>query len=168
MAIKNKKFSVSEFQTWLDGIMEFQESGWSPTPEQWKSIYQKIQNLKEPVLTPRKVSIDDDSRSEMVDEILQSIPDISGVDFELMSNVLNAILNQMRQGATVTPPQPHQQQPQQVNPNTLAPTAAVPGNDLANLSLSELKRQQGHDNVNMGQSSDQRILESDEAMDSYV
>lgn len=40
------RLSVQEFQTWLQGIMEFQSSDWSPNAEQWVAIYDKIMNLK--------------------------------------------------------------------------------------------------------------------------
>lgn len=40
------RLSVQEFQTWLQGIMEFQSDDWSPNPEQWNAIYEKIMNLK--------------------------------------------------------------------------------------------------------------------------
>jgi len=132
MAIaKGKKFTVSEFQTWLDGIMEFQESGWSPSPEQWKAIYQKIQNLKEPPQNPRKVIVDDSSIETMVSEMSRYIPDLGNVDFESMNNVLNTILNQMRQ---------NNQSPTTGGvPNNSTPP--VRGEDLANIPLSELRKQ---------------------------
>lgn len=40
------RLNVQEFQTWLQGIMEFQSEDWSPNPEQWNAIYDKIMNLK--------------------------------------------------------------------------------------------------------------------------
>jgi len=40
------KLSVQEFQTWLQGIMEFQSADWSPNAEQWAAIFDKIMNLK--------------------------------------------------------------------------------------------------------------------------
>jgi len=152
-APKGKKFTVSEFQTWLDGIMEFQESGWSPSPEQWKAIYQKIQNLKEPPQTPRKVSVDDSSIEEIVEEVTRVIPDISHVDFELLGNVLQAIFNQMRQGVTVAAA-PTQRNQNPTGPSimsgdhgdpdqNLAPPPPVQGDNLANMSLSELRKRQG-------------------------
>jgi len=141
---KGKKFTVSEFQTWLDGIMEFQESGWSPSAEQWKAIYQKIQNLKEPPQSPRTVKVDASSISEIVDGIAQTIPDIGHVDFELMTNVLNAIFSQIRQGANFG------QMPHSTPTNTggsgqnmpLQRPPPVQGDDLANIPLSKLREQQ--------------------------
>lgn len=48
MAKKQKaKLTIKEFQTWLEGIMEFQSSDWSPNKEQWDSIYDRIMNLKQ-------------------------------------------------------------------------------------------------------------------------
>lgn len=41
-----QRLSVQEFQTWLQGIMEFQSSDWSPNAEQWAAIFEKIMNLK--------------------------------------------------------------------------------------------------------------------------
>lgn len=40
------RLSVQEFQTWLQGIMEFQSPDWSPNAEQWAAIFDKIMNLK--------------------------------------------------------------------------------------------------------------------------
>lgn len=145
---KGKKFTVSEFQTWLDGIMEFQESGWSPSPEQWKAIYQKIQNLKEPPQSPKKVTIDDSSIEEIVDEVSRVVPDLGGVDFDLLMNLVNAIANQMRQGATVPPQQQYPAGASGDNPrsdqhSTVQMRPPVQGDELANIPLSELRKQQG-------------------------
>lgn len=41
-----QRLSVQEFQTWLQGIMEFQSPEWSPNAEQWAAIFDKIMNLK--------------------------------------------------------------------------------------------------------------------------
>jgi len=41
------KLTIKEFQTWLEGIMEFQSDDWSPNKEQWNAIYDRIMNLKQ-------------------------------------------------------------------------------------------------------------------------
>lgn len=46
------RLSVQEFQTWLQGIMEFQSPDWSPNAEQWNAIFDKIMNLKTEETTP--------------------------------------------------------------------------------------------------------------------
>lgn len=173
---KNKKFTVSEFQTWLDGIMEFQESGWSPSAEQWKAIYQKIQNLKEPPQSPRKVAIEEGSIEEIVEEVVRYIPDFSSVDFELMQNMVQTIVNSLRQGRPVavapsnteTDPNStnHNPTPPQVSTN-LEPAPPVQGADLANLSLSQIKEQQGHATP-ANQKPASKILEPGEGTDDFV
>lgn len=61
------KLTVQEFQTWLEGIMEFQDSDWSPNKEQWIAIYDKIMNLK--VETGNTVNLSANSMKEIVDNI---------------------------------------------------------------------------------------------------
>lgn len=48
---KTAKLTIKEFQTWLEGIMEFQKPDWSPNNEQWSAIYDKIMNLKQEAST---------------------------------------------------------------------------------------------------------------------
>lgn len=42
---------VKEFKMWLDGVLAFQEDkeNWKPTAKQWKTIFQKIEQLEETV-----------------------------------------------------------------------------------------------------------------------
>jgi hypothetical protein len=47
-----KPQSVKELKSWLSGILEFQPVDWCPSPEQWKTIQERINNLvEEPVST---------------------------------------------------------------------------------------------------------------------
>jgi hypothetical protein len=43
----SKKQTIREFKAWLAGIAEFQPTDWCPTPEQWKLIKEKINNLSD-------------------------------------------------------------------------------------------------------------------------
>lgn len=53
MARKKKvqEMTVSGFQSYLQGIVDFSGNGWHPTEEQWSQIYDLIQNLKTEVIT---------------------------------------------------------------------------------------------------------------------
>jgi len=42
-----RAMTVFEFKSWLLGILEFQEDGWVPNLEQWKTIKSIVENLKE-------------------------------------------------------------------------------------------------------------------------
>lgn len=39
--------SLTEFKSWLNGLMEFQDDTWAPTPDQWRAIVDKIMKLKD-------------------------------------------------------------------------------------------------------------------------
>lgn len=69
------KLTIQEFQTWLEGIMEFQDSDWSPNKEQWVAIYEKIMNLK--IETGGTVNIS-----------AQSIRDIEAAVNDTMTNII--------------------------------------------------------------------------------
>ena len=43
-----KKYTLTEFQAWLEGVEELQPAGWSPDANQWKLIRDKISNIVEP------------------------------------------------------------------------------------------------------------------------
>lgn len=43
---KQSSMTLVEFKSWLNGLMEFQDENWAPSPEQWRSIIDKIMNLK--------------------------------------------------------------------------------------------------------------------------
>ena len=45
---RKKKISLTEFKAWLEGVEELHPADWSPTPEQWKLIRDKIQCIVEP------------------------------------------------------------------------------------------------------------------------
>ncbi len=56
MTLKKKKnkntpvlVTVKELKTWLDGYCSAHGAGWSPTPEQWEMIRNKIFSLEENV-----------------------------------------------------------------------------------------------------------------------
>lgn len=42
-----KKITVPELRSWLEGVQELQGDDWTPTPDQWKKILAKIANLQE-------------------------------------------------------------------------------------------------------------------------
>lgn len=44
---ETSKMSLQEFKSWLKGIMEFQDDSWTPRPEQWRSIVDKIMDLED-------------------------------------------------------------------------------------------------------------------------
>ncbi len=43
-----KKYTLSEFKAWLEGIEEIQPDDWSPDLGQWKMIRDKIAAIQEP------------------------------------------------------------------------------------------------------------------------
>lgn len=126
-----KKFTVAEFKTWLEGIMQFQNDDWSPNREQWDEIYSKIMNLKEPV-NKEKMGLNANAIDEINDIVYFHITD--------------TLRNQM----------PHSQQPQQPQQNFgMAPQQQIhnqpqmdqntnynsqPSAGMENLSLSEIKK----------------------------
>ncbi len=47
--------TLSEFKAWLDGFSEaIQES--APTPNQWKTIQEKLETVEQPALTLPKIT----------------------------------------------------------------------------------------------------------------
>lgn len=40
-----KTISVREFRMWLQGVEEMQDDDWTPSPQQWKRIRDKINNI---------------------------------------------------------------------------------------------------------------------------
>lgn len=72
MSKKKKKFTVPEFKTWLEGIMQFQDSDWSPNREQWDEIYQKIMDLKEPV-NREKMGLNDPALDEIAEIVRYNV-----------------------------------------------------------------------------------------------
>lgn len=42
-----KPISVREFRMWLQGVEEMQDDDWTPSPQQWKRIRQKINSINE-------------------------------------------------------------------------------------------------------------------------
>ena len=50
MAKKKKSGnSLEMFKAWLSGVEEMQGPDWTPSPEQWKKIRDKIENIEEEV-----------------------------------------------------------------------------------------------------------------------
>lgn len=127
MTKRKKKFTVPEFKTWLDGIMQFQDKEWSPTREQWEEIYEQIMNLKEPV-NKEKMSLTDTALDE-----------INGIVYDNMREMMA----NMPRPHMAPPPQHPQPQPQDADgqpaPQMIPPSGD--GNALANKSLSELRRE---------------------------
>jgi hypothetical protein len=113
------KLSVQEFQTWLQGIMEFQDNDWSPNAEQWNAIYEKIMNLK--------------AESTVMNISAQGLRDVREiVQEELYDNLQRGgPPENFNQGHPQQQPHPQQQKPglfdeepdpnQQLNPNMQAP-----------------------------------------------
>lgn len=43
--LSNDPVTISEFQSWLSGVVEFQAKDWTPNKQQWEAILNKINNL---------------------------------------------------------------------------------------------------------------------------
>lgn len=41
-----KKVTYSEFLSWLEGVESMQEEGWTPNPQQWQTIREKLDTVK--------------------------------------------------------------------------------------------------------------------------
>jgi hypothetical protein len=126
MSKKKKKFTVPEFKTWLEGIMQFQDDDWSPTREQWDEIYDKIMNLKEPV-NKEKVGLNEPTLDEINDIVYNNL-------IELKNSMNNQPINH-----GVNSPQGMDQNFPQSPPQFNPPPAE--GNELANKSLSEIRQE---------------------------
>jgi len=122
-----KKFTVPEFKTWLTGIMQFQNKDWSPNREQWEEIYSKIMDLKEPV-NREKLSLTDSALDEINNIVYYHITDA----------LKEKISQQLQQPQPHTQPIMGQQTP---IPNPNPNPNLQPDSNLANVSLSELKKQ---------------------------
>lgn len=46
-----QKISLKDFKSWLQGVEDMQEEGWTPSPTQWKKIREKIDQIQETVIT---------------------------------------------------------------------------------------------------------------------
>lgn len=136
MSKKSKKFTVPEFKTWLEGIMQFQNPEWSPNREQWEEIYSKIMDLKEPV-TKEKMSLNQSTMDEINDIVYFHISDT------LMNKMGNVMAQQRQPQPSILQPQPQlQPQPNMYQNPQQPPTQPNNADDLANTSLSELKKRQ--------------------------
>lgn len=61
--MSDSKLTIGEFKRWLEGVEEMQGNEWSPSPEQWKKIrakFDQVDNL--PVYDIVKKAVDDASR----------------------------------------------------------------------------------------------------------
>lgn len=137
-----KKFTVPEFKTWLEGIMQFQNDDWSPNREQWDEIYEKIMNLKEPV-NKEKIGLND-----------SALDDINDIVHERNESVLNRLdqlghlVSSRMQGASQNPNLSSMGAP--VPPeNQQALQQPVPAGGLENKSLSELKKEYEEQQMNV-------------------
>lgn len=75
---QKKKVTITEFQKWIEGIVEFQPEDWRPSDEQWATILEKINNLtneKDNESEKKQVTID--SLKEQVDNLKEVIESIS-------------------------------------------------------------------------------------------
>lgn len=43
----NNEISLADFRSWLQGVEDMQEEGWTPTAVQWNKIRQKIDQIVE-------------------------------------------------------------------------------------------------------------------------
>lgn len=100
------RLSVQEFQTWLQGIMEFQNDDWSPNPQQWSAIYDKIMNLK-------------------TDETV-STTNISAASIRKIEDVLQEQLRNFR-GSSVAAGERYQNPPLESNPAPMRPVQGSGG-----------------------------------------
>jgi hypothetical protein len=44
--------SLKDFKSWLQGVEDMQETGWTPSPIQWQKIRDKINLIEEVVVNP--------------------------------------------------------------------------------------------------------------------
>lgn len=103
------KITINEFQTWLEGIMEFQDDDWSPNNEQWNAIYERIMNLKD--ATNNSVNISKQSINEIVNETRS----------EIYNNIIAENNKQTRPPSANTP---HQATPKKPNGELFNSTTA--------------------------------------------
>lgn len=52
---EQKKLSVSDFKNWLEGVLDFQEEGWTPNLDQWNKILEKVAELDDTPVAPKAV-----------------------------------------------------------------------------------------------------------------
>ena len=72
----NDTVSVKQIKDWLRGILEFQKEDWSPNPEQWETIKNKIFNLDETETIQQQYQQQQQQQHQLVDipEKVQSMP----------------------------------------------------------------------------------------------
>lgn len=47
MSTENKKITLSEFKSWIDGVEDMMVDGWIPDARQWERIRSKINDIEE-------------------------------------------------------------------------------------------------------------------------
>lgn len=50
-----KKLTFHDFRVWLSGVEEMQDGDWTPSPTQWKTIRDKIEDVVDAPPQPRRV-----------------------------------------------------------------------------------------------------------------
>lgn len=129
------RLSVQEFQTWLQGIMEFQNDDWSPNPQQWNAIYDKIMNLKTDE-TVSTTNISASSIRKIEDVVQEQLRNFRGSSVAAEERYENP--SSYRRGNIGTQPAPMQpvsggsllEEPEQQEMHGSSPHGVVPGQEL--------------------------------------
>ena len=126
------KLTVQEFQTWLQGIMEFQSPDWSPNKEQWEAIYDKIMNLKAESTT---VNLSASSVRDIVDAVSEEMPNFNNPPAS------NPYYNQPHGEPRILEEKPIEEfgAGGQAH-NNAQPMEVIPAEELPNLSQEEIQR----------------------------
>lgn len=113
--IKPVRGTITELQTWLSGVMEFQDDGWHPNKDQWLAIYGRIMGLREE--QPRASNLTKSTMTELE---------------EMLENIIQDKIYDMRNGDLVeavverTPPNPWNRPYETIEPYHLNPQPTVP------------------------------------------
>lgn len=151
-----KKFTVPEFKTWLEGIMQFQDDNWSPNRDQWDEIYEKIMNLKEPV-NKEKMSLTDSALDEIngivYDQIREAFSNFRPPQqMHPQPQPQNQPL-QVGHSQPLNPPGTANPSAGSVDPNQLEPLKQPnPAGGLEDIGLEQLKKRQEERHQQVGQS----------------
>lgn len=57
MSTPENKITIGEFKSWLQGIKDMLGEDWTPNPEQWKRICEKIEKLKDAPASAGEASV---------------------------------------------------------------------------------------------------------------
>lgn len=74
MSEEIKNISVSEFKSWLSGVLDFQTDDWNPDLTQWRKILGKINQLDESIPAPPEVNVN----KVMTSTLSQSVDSAEG------------------------------------------------------------------------------------------